>query len=150
MLKYKKNNYVENKINNYYKNKYKNKYIKKNIRNKRIKNKNIDTIHKIYYNLESRIYKIFIKHNLEFNISYKELISCDTKELKNFISNKFKDGMTFKNYGEWEIDHIKPVSKFNFNNKNELLDKNELFECFNYTNLQPLWKIDNRKKFNHF
>jgi len=144
MLKYKKDNYIKNKIGNYYKNKYKNKYIKNNIRNKRIKNRKISTINKIYHNLENRIYKIFTEYNLEFNISYKELIGCNTKELKNFISNKFKDGMTFTNYGEWELDHIKPVSKFNFNNRNEL------FECFNYTNLQPLWRSENRKKSNHF
>ena len=52
--------------------------------------------------------------------------------------------MTFENYGEWEIDHIKPISLFNLNNENEL------FECFNYTNLQPLWKLDNIKKSNKF
>jgi len=148
MLKYKNKNIEKhirsNKINNYYKNKYKNECIKKHIGNRRIKERKIDIIHKIYHNLENRIYTIFVKYNLEFNISYKKLIGCNTEELKKFISNKFKDGMTFTNYGDWEIDHIKPVSKFNFNNRNEL------FECFNYINLQPLWQSENRKKFNHY
>jgi len=142
--KYKKENYIKNKTNDYYKNKYKNKCIIKSLRNKRIRDRKIDTIHKIYNNLMSRIYITFSKHNFKFIIPYKELIGCNTKELKDFISKNLKDDMTFENYGEWEIDHIRPVSKFNLNNRNEL------FECFNYTNLQPLWKSENRKKYNHF
>jgi len=59
-------------------------------------------------------------------------------------TRKSVQDMTMENYGKWEIDHIKPVAKFNFNNRNEL------FECFNYTNLQPLWKIDNIIKSDHF
>ena len=157
MSKYKKENYIKSKISNYYKKKYKNEYIKKNMknkyeheyimktmRNKRIKDRKIDIIHKIYDNLISRIYITLKKNNLKFNVSYEELIGCDIIKLKDFILNSLKESMTLKNYGEWEIDHIKPVSKFNFNNRNEL------FECFNYTNLQPLWKSDNRKKYNHF
>jgi hypothetical protein len=36
------------------------------------------------------------------------------------------------------IDHIKPVSRFNFTDEGE-----ELLDCCNYTNLQPLLAIDN-------
>lgn len=44
--------------------------------------------------------------------------------------------MNFKNYGEWEIDHIIPVSSFDFS------IKQNIFECFNFRNLQPLWRIE--------
>ena len=40
------------------------------------------------------------------------------------------------------IDHIKPVSKFNLD------DEEELFKCCNYTNLQPLLSEDNIIKSN--
>lgn len=54
----------------------------------------------------------------------------------------FKDDMSFDNYGEWELDHIIPISSFNLHNNDEL------FKCFNYKNVQPLWKTENRKKSN--
>ena len=44
------------------------------------------------------------------------------------------------NYGEWHIDHIKPCAKF------DLTKLEDQKKCFNYTNLQPLWAIDNYKK----
>jgi hypothetical protein len=50
--------------------------------------------------------------------------------------------MTFDNYGEWELDHIYPISKFNLD------DINEVKKCFNYKNIQPLWKLENIKKSN--
>ena len=48
--------------------------------------------------------------------------------------------MNFDNYGVWEIDHIKPVASYDLNNNNEII------QCFNYKNLQPLWKDENIKK----
>ena len=94
MSKYKKENYIKSKINNYYKNKYKNKQIRQNMKNRRIKDRKIDTIHKIYNNLISRIYQIFKKNNLKFNVSYEELLGCNIEKLKNHIINSLKDDMT--------------------------------------------------------
>jgi DNA/RNA endonuclease G (NUC1) len=48
--------------------------------------------------------------------------------------------MTWENYGKWHIDHIKPCANFNLSND----DEQKL--CFHYTNMQPLWAIDNQRK----
>jgi len=63
-------------------------------------------------------------------------------ELKEYLRSKFLSNMDYDNYGEWEIDHIKAISLYN------LCNEKELKECFNYKNLQPLWRIDNIKKSN--
>ena len=52
----------------------------------------------------------------------------------------FTDNMSFDNYGLWELDHIKPISSFNLDNIEEQK------KCFNYNNIQPIWKEDNMKK----
>ena len=45
---------------------------------------------------------------------------------------------------EIHIDHIKPCAKF------DLTKKEEQEKCFHYTNLQPLWAIDNMMKSNKY
>lgn len=47
-----------------------------------------------------------------------------------------------KDKNEDDIDHIKPVSKFN------LKEEKELKQCCHYTNLQPLLEKDNLSKSN--
>lgn len=64
-----------------------------------------------------------------------KLIGCDWNFLKEYIEKKFKDGMTWENYGKWHIDHIKPF----YCAKN----KEEVSELCHYTNLQPLWAKEN-------
>lgn len=62
-------------------------------------------------------------------------------QLKMRIEFQFKDGMSWSNYGEWEIDHKKPVSSF----------RDENYKHINMLcNLQPLWKEENRKKSNKY
>lgn len=34
------------------------------------------------------------------------------EEFKNHIENLFLEGMSWDNHGEWHIDHIIPVSRF--------------------------------------
>jgi hypothetical protein len=72
--------------------------------------------------------------------STKKKIGCDANTLRKYISSQFVKGMSWGNYGEWEVDLKIPVSKFN------QLDKVEFENCWHYSNLQPLWKSDNRLK----
>lgn len=60
------------------------------------------------------------------------------------IEFNFKEGMSWDNYGEWEIDHTKPVKRFYEQGKLNGALVNSL--C----NLKPLWKSDNRRKSDKF
>lgn len=62
------------------------------------------------------------------------------EEFSDHISSKFVVGMGWDNYGDWEIDHIKPVSLFIKEGVTDPKTINAL------SNLQPLWKLDNRSK----
>lgn len=76
------------------------------------------------------------------NGSHIKDLGCTLGELKIYLENKFTNGMTWKNQGKWEIDHIYPLSKLN------LKDRTDFLKACHYTNLQPMWKIDNIKKGN--
>lgn len=69
-----------------------------------------------------------------------DCIGLSIEEFKSYIQTKFVNGMTWDNYGEWQIDHITPISV----GKNEI----EICQLNHYTNLQPLWKHENLKKSN--
>lgn len=74
------------------------------------------------------------------NSSTLRLIGCTLPELRAHLEQQFKVGMSWANYGEWHVDHIRPCASFDFN------DSTALLQCFNYTNLQPMWGADNAKK----
>jgi len=69
-----------------------------------------------------------------------ELLGCTIEDLRLFLETEFSEGMTWENYGEWHIDHIRPCASFN------LEDPEEQKRCFHWTNLQPLWAQDNMRK----
>ena len=50
--------------------------------------------------------------------------------------------MSWDNYGEWHIDHIIPVSWFQY----ESIYSPKFLKCWNLDNLQPLWREDNLHK----
>jgi 5-methylcytosine-specific restriction endonuclease McrA len=65
----------------------------------------------------------------------------DTQELRAHLEKQFKSGMTWENYGKvWEIDHIKPISKFDLSILEERIKANAL------SNLQPMLAEENNKK----
>ncbi|AYV82606.1 MAG: hypothetical protein Hyperionvirus1_185 [Hyperionvirus sp.] len=141
-MSYEKSEYIKDKIQSYYRNKYKRKQIMSNLSTKRIEERKLGGFNKIYANITNRIYKTFKDNNIKFNHSYNEIIACSRNFLETYLLDKLTEGMDLNNYGLWEIDHIIPVSSFDF--KEEI----NIFKCFNYTNLQPLWKPENRAKFN--
>jgi hypothetical protein len=74
--------------------------------------------------------------------STMDLTGCSLVDLKQHLESKFQPGMTWDNYGRggWHIDHVVPCVSFN------LADADQQKKCFHYTNLQPLWELDNLKK----
>lgn len=60
-----------------------------------------------------------------------DLLGYSAKELKEHIEKLFTVGMYWENYGEWHIDHIKPVSSFEKDTKVSIVNSLE--------NLRPLW-----------
>jgi len=99
---------------------------------------------KIKHLLRCRMRKAIKAMNAEKYFNTLELTGCSIPFLKEYLQEKFTDGMTWENHGEWHIDHIKPCAKFN------LLIEDEQHKCFHYTNLQPLWAKDNLTKSSNF
>jgi len=60
-----------------------------------------------------------------------ELLGYSAYELKLHIEKLFTNGMSWNNYGEWHIDHIKQVILFDVNDSMSVINKLE--------NLRPLW-----------
>lgn len=97
-----------------------------------------DILFRISGNLRSRI-RIFLKTGCIKKVNgLSELLGCSYEDLVTHLSKKFSDGMNLENYGEWHIDHIKPLCNAK--------DENDLKRLCHYTNLQPLWAIDNLRK----
>lgn len=71
-------------------------------------------------------------------MSTKEILGCTFEDFMAHIVSKFRKGMSIENYGEWEIDHIIPLATAK--------TKEDIVKLCHYTNLQPLWASENRKK----
>jgi len=71
-----------------------------------------------------------------------DLLGCTVDDFRKYLESKFRVGMMWSNYGKmgWHIDHIKSCASFN------LSDSEEQRKCFHYTNMQPLWAMDNFRK----
>ena len=106
---------------------------------------------RLIMNMRSRIYKIIKINQKVKNKHTLELLGCDGKFLKKHLEKKFNTsqetmGMSWDNYGEWHVDHINPIDYFLKNH--DFNDVEIQKECFNYNNLQPMWGLENNKKYN--
>jgi hypothetical protein len=72
------------------------------------------------------------------------LFGCTVQQLCDHLQGQFKPGMSWDNYGQWEIDHVKPCRLFNHRFPSQQR------ACFHYSNLQPLWKSENRSKSGYY
>jgi endogenous inhibitor of DNA gyrase (YacG/DUF329 family) len=106
---------------------------------KYVKNRKLTDINfRLASNLRSRISRAMVNNFKHSSLS--EYLGCTIQELKNQLEFKFQPGMTWDNYGEWEIDHIYPLAK------SDLTDPNMFAKVCHYTNLQPLWSLENKIK----
>lgn len=73
-----------------------------------------------------------------------ELLGCGIDQMRQRLESLWQPGMSWRNYGSlegcWSIDHIRPCANF------DLTDPAQQKICFHFSNLQPLWHIDNMRK----
>jgi hypothetical protein len=67
-----------------------------------------------------------------------EYLGCTFAEARRHIERQFRPGMTWVNHGQWEVHHIIPLAEW------DLSDSQQLIRATHFTNLKPLWRIENR------
>jgi len=125
----------------YNKNKEKIREIKRNYEKTRKAN---DPIYKLINNFRTAIYQVLKENNVKKNGHYFDILKYSPEDLIVHLEKQFDERMSWDNYGEWHVDHIKPISSFNI----QEIGDNEFIECWSLNNLQPLWGDENIRKSN--
>ncbi|HEY8687738.1 MAG TPA: hypothetical protein VIM07_00775 [Chitinophagaceae bacterium] len=95
---------------------------------------------RIKKNLRGRIY-VALKRGVKSE-STVNLLGCSIEQFKKYFESLFTDGMSWDKYleGGIHIDHRIPCKNF------DLTKPEDQKRCFHYSNLQPLWELDNLRK----
>lgn len=88
---------------------------------------------RIKSNLSSGLSKLLRGRGLSKTHPLLDIIDLSIKDLRKYLKSLFEPGMTWKNYGEWEIDHIIPMNLY------DVEDINEQRKCEHHINLRPCW-----------
>lgn len=99
-----------------------------------------DVMVKLTINLRSRLSALVLTKDIKKTQKSLKYLGCTKQTLRTHLEQKFAEGMTWDNYGQWHIDHIIPLSSAKC--------EKDLYQLCKYTNLQPLWAVDNLKKGN--
>jgi len=87
-----------------------------------------------------------ISHSLKSGVKggrrWESLVGYNANKLMCHLEKQFKDGMTWGNYGEWHVDHIIPISVFNYTKT----EHEDFKRCWSLKNLQPMWAKENIEK----
>ena len=77
-----------------------------------------------------------------------QLLGCSIESFKIHLESFWETGMTWENYGkdvgQWSIDHVIPCSLF------DLTKSDHQKRCFHFSNMRPMWAIDNIIKSDRF
>lgn len=89
--------------------------------------------HPMYGSLHKLVYNKNGRHT-------EEILGYTKKQLKETLESKFLPGMSWKNHGDWHIDHIKSIKAF----LDEGITDPSIINALD--NLQPLWVGDNLRE----
>jgi len=103
-----------------------------------------DPIYKLISNFRTAIYQVLKENDVDKNGHYFEILKYSPEDLISHLEKQFKSDMSWENYGDWHVDHIKPISSFDINE----IGDNEFMECWKLDNLRPLWGEENIRKSN--
>lgn len=106
--------------------------------------------HKNQYQVNPKIrlnqsISVLIRRSLKGNKQrrhWESYVDFTQEELALHLEKQFLVGMTWANYGEWHIDHIVPISAFNYDSPDHI----DFKRCWALSNLRPMWATENLKK----
>ena len=126
------------KIENYQK-KYRETHTKQ--RNEWWRNRRENPQYRLSNNISRRIRQSL--KNGENSYRWESLVNYTLNDLIEHLEKQFTAEVNWNNYGfYWHVDHIIPISVFNFDNSNQL----DFKRCWALENLQPLEKSENQEK----
>lgn len=99
-----------------------------------------DPLWRLKKNVSCMIWKV-LKHR-KGGQSILPFLPFTFPQLVAHIEQQFEPWMSWSNYGEWHLDHIKPRNSFTYTKMTDL----EFRECWSLSNLRPLKAVDNRRK----
>jgi hypothetical protein len=100
-----------------------------------------DPLNNLKVRLRARFRGGLTAKNIEKRVSVGDLIGMPLPEFKEYIEKQFQPGMSWEDTGSFHIDHKIPLDSAN--------TEQELYDLWNYKNLQPLFPTDNLKKSNN-
>lgn len=112
------------------------------MRKKKQREERMDDKTKFIESIRALIRKSIKKRNYTKNSKTFEILGIDNEGFIKHIESNFSEGMNWSNHNlhGWHVDHIIPVSSA----KNH----EEVIKLNHYTNLRPLWCMENWKKWN--
>ena len=97
-----------------------------------------DQLFNLRCRMRSRTLTAFRQKGFSKDTKTALMLGCTWEELKSHIEAQFVDGMSWESFDDIEVDHVIPVASAK--------TKEELLPLFHFSNLQPLWRWDNRLK----
>lgn len=99
-----------------------------------------DTLYLLKKRVRDRVRICLKRKGFKKKNHLNQYLGCTIEYLREHLESRFTEGMTWENQGKWHIDHIIPLSS--------ATSEEEMYKLCHYTNLQPLWALDNIKKSN--
>jgi hypothetical protein len=107
-------------------------------RKRRLERRRSDKFYAFRESVRNLVKQSFRDRNYTKSSKAEKIIGCDWPYLKAHIESQFTDGMNWENRADWHIDHIIPLASAK--------SQEDVFRLNHYSNLRPLWAIDNLKK----
>lgn len=87
------------------------------------------------------------RHIKQFDANYsgrnrRHSVGWSTNDLVEHMISLFEEGMSWENWGEWQIDHVIPIAAVPVESDDDPVFK----ELWSLSNLAPLWAPDNNSK----
>lgn len=97
---------------------------------------------KIRRSLQTSLRRILRGGSSKFSLKY---FGCSSVFLRKWLLYQLDDDMTLENYSVyWTIDHLKPCAQY------DLLDEDQVKQCFYWVNIRPLLATQNWEKNSHY